>query len=179
VKQADVVKTLWGQPKGGGGASETGSTSSGPDITERLSTDRTQGVKPTAQGVLDLQFGYQNLAASLAASQAYRTIPGVTTTSVQQGVQMLYRGSVVAIALRANAAKTAGSAVFAVYLAAQPSGAQLSWTTGQSLMYTTFTPGTYPFTGGEELDVRVTTDVSFLPTTVDLEVIVYVTFDAE
>lgn len=73
----------------------------------------------------------------------------------------------------ANAAKTAGTATFIVYINGAATTADLEWTTGETHDLATFLAGEHPFDRGDTVDIRVTTDGSFAPTTVDAEVIAY------
>jgi len=127
------------------------------------------------EGVLSMQFGTLNLAASQSALQLYRSWPGSTATLVQAGVVQPYRGHILAMMLRSNASITAGQATFQAYTEGVVAGATLTWTSGYRST-ATFAPGTYTFEAGNELDVRVTTDASFAPVTSDIEIILIASF---
>jgi hypothetical protein len=120
------------------------------------------------------QFGIQNLGASASATRLYRAYPGAALTTVQRGFRPLFRGWVVGMELNANAAKTAGTAEFEAYVDGAASDATLIWSTGSSWAIGSFAPGQREFAAHAELDVRVTTDSAFQPTTADLELILYV-----
>lgn len=131
------------------------------------------GLAPS--GVLGFQFGTLNLGASQTALALYRAWPGSGATLIQAGVLQPYRGHVLAMMLRASASISAGQASFEVYLEAVASGAVLTWTSSNREMVS-FAPDTYTFEARNELDVRVTTDSSFAPTSADVELIVVVSF---
>lgn len=125
-------------------------------------------------GIVPYIFGFQNLGASAAATQLYRAFPGAAATFVQIGVMPLFRGQIIGLGLGANAAKTAGEATFEAYVAAEASGASMSWTTGKTHEVAAFNARDFGFRATDTLDVRVTTDAAFAPTTVDLELILYI-----
>jgi len=173
-----VIAPLWG---GGAGAGIQvgGGASSGGSATRRRSTAISAAeIAPIAvTGVVGYVFGYQDLTASLTAAKLYRAIPGAAATFAQQGVSMINRGSIVAIAVRATEAITAQSATFVPYVEQAASPISAVWAAANRKVER-FAPGLATFNADEELDVRVSTPVGFTPVTTDVEVIVYVTFDA-
>jgi hypothetical protein len=127
-----------------------------------------------ASGIVTYQFGFQNLGASASATQLYRALPGAAVTLAQISVHPLFRGSIVGMELNANAAKTAGTATFEAYVDGAASGASISWSSGPAYAFGSFSPGSFEFGAGSAVDVRVTTSSTFLPTTADLELILYI-----
>jgi hypothetical protein len=132
-----------------------------------------QQITEIPQGIVPVEFGIVNVAASLAASQLYRVIPGSSVVAAQIGVLLPFRGSVVAMTLLGTENKTAGEATFVVYLDGAATSAELDWATGGPSDSATFAPGDIAFDRGEVLDIRLTTDGAFTPTTADVEVIAY------
>lgn len=91
---------------------------------------------------------------------------------------MPYPGSILALSWYSNAAKTAGTVYFSPYVnGVIKTGAIGSWVTGTSYGTQTWPASTYVFAAGDRLDIRVSTNSAFLPTTADVEVLAYVTFD--
>ncbi len=127
-------------------------------------------------GILPYVFGAIDLAASLTASKLYVAVPGSASVAGRQlSRPALFAGEIVAIELSADAAKSAGSGTFAVYVEDVASGAELDWTTGNQRQVATFGRGLHTFAAGAALDVRVTTDASFAPAgSLDVLVTVYV-----
>ncbi len=138
-----------------------------------LLTDDLPTTAEQASGMVSYQFGFANLAASQTALQATRDIAG---TQSQVGVRMPYAGSIIALGYEGNESKTAGTATFVVYIAAEATLATVTWSTNNAGDIITFPASTYPFDPQELVDVRVTTDSSFAPTTVDVDIMVYVAF---
>mgnify|MGYP001256705737 CR=1 FL=1 len=96
---------------------------------------------------------------------------------VAVAVQMPFRGSIVGLSYRANAAKTAGTANFTAYVETEPqTNTVLDWTNGLVRDYLTFSEGIYPFNAGEDVSVLVTTNSSFSPTTIEVAATLYATF---
>lgn len=134
------------------------------------STSTVAATVTNTSGILPLVWTYTNLAASQTA------LIGTWEVVGQVGVQMLFSGSIVGIAYRSNAAKTAGTATFWPYIDATVQTNGLSWTDNLTMDYLTFPEGQVPFAAGEELDVRVTTSSSYAPATSEVGVLLYVTF---
>jgi hypothetical protein len=151
-----------------GGVDTSTPTQDAPSVSPSIAPIAVSGVVPFI-------FGYQNLAASLSAAKLYRAIPGAAMTFAQQGISMLNRGSIVGIAVRATAGITAGTATFVPYIEQAPSAVQAVWASSNR-MSVSFAPGLATFGPDQELDVRVSTQAGFAPTTTNVELIVYVTF---
>ena len=112
-------------------------------------------------------FGEDNLAASLTDSQLYRNIQGVTA---QSPLVVDRTGSIIGIAVASTEARTAGTATFEVF----KNGTGIGLTTtldATDTQYNTATQagGVDTFVAGDRLDVRVTTDGTWAPTTADVE----------
>jgi hypothetical protein len=120
-------------------------------------------------------FGYVNLAASQTALQGYMVIPGASFVGVQDDEQMIYAGSVLAIAFRATTQKSTGSASFGIAVGGSVEES-LAWSSGQRRGSTTYGPGEVEFAAGDDVGVRATTDSAFAPTTVDVVVRLYCSF---
>lgn len=123
------------------------------------------------------EFGIVNVAASLNDSQLYRMIAGSTPQANQIPVVPPARGSVVGLGFRATENKTAGTASFSVFIGNAETTALVQWSTGTNKNQILFAQGTYGFSAGAELSVRMTTNGAFTPTTADVEVILYVLLD--
>ncbi len=126
--------------------------------------------------ILSFVFGTQNLAASLNESQLYSVVPDTAYLAIQQGVVMPFRGSVVGLSFKSNAAISTGSATFRVYREATYTDAALEWTSGSD-GYVSFPQAVYGFSAGDELDVRVTTSSAYTPTTNDVTIQLFVVLD--
>ena len=166
-----VLSPTWKPPStgGGGGGGGGGSTTTSTTVTK---TKLEQ-----AAGVVAHSFGLFDLAASVTAVQAFRTISGSAVTLAQVGIIMPYSGSILGLSYVADTVKTAGSATFTPYVAGTAQLGTLAWTANNSSGVQTFTAGTYVFAAADLVDVRVTTDSSFAGTP-SVELILYVTFDA-
>ena len=125
----------------------------------------------TQPGLVPFSFIYDNVTAGLSSAQMSRfvgSVPAVVPVLVP------YRGSIAALVLEANAAKSAGTCSFTVAISGVPvSDATLAWSSGDTA-YQAYTGASYGFSAGSELDVRITTDSSFAPITVDIEVTLYI-----
>lgn len=175
-----TVKPPWAGGGGGGGGGGQIPASGGGGFTpvrKAIATDTGEFTPIAVVGVIGYVFGYQNLTASLTAAKLYRAIPGAAATFVQQGVSMINRGSIVAIAVRATEAITAQSATFVPYIEQAAVPVSAIWASGNRKVER-FAPDVATFEADQELDVRVTTPGGFTPITTDVEVIVYVTFEA-
>jgi len=157
----------------GTGSTTTPRTSSGAAAAAASSEGL---VSQLPSGILAYTFGAIDLAASLSASKLYVAVPGPASVAGRQLARAaLFAGEIVAIELSADAAKSAGSGSFEVYVDDVASGAELDWTTGNQRQVATFGRGLYTFAAGAALDVRVTTDASFAPAgSLDVLVTVYV-----
>lgn len=130
-------------------------------------------------GVVDLRFSYQSLGTSLSEVQMYRPVAdGSSTVGAQLQVPLISRGFLAGMTFSGSETHTGGLATFTVYLN-DVAGPSIDWLGSGRTEIEKFEPNQYPFTSGTKLDVRVTTNASFAPTTADVEVIVYVIFTAE
>ena len=169
-----VLGTIWKAPSTGGGGG--GGGTSAPSTNTTTSTV-TKTKLQQAAGVVAHSFGLFDLAASVTAVQAFRTISGSATTLAQIGVIMPYSGSILGLSYVADSVKTAGSATFTPYVAGTAQTGTLPWSTNNASGIQTWTAGTYVFAAADLVDVRVTTDSSFAGTP-SVELTLYVTFDA-
>ncbi len=92
-------------------------------------------------------------------------------------VPMQYRGSVVGLALSANAAKSAGTCSFIVRIDGAPTGAVLTWANGTARSTNAFAKSAYAFNRDDYIDVVYTTNGSYSPTTTTVEITVLVAID--
>jgi hypothetical protein len=122
-----------------------------------------------------VQFSIVDLAASLTASKLYRAVAGSSVVGRQVPHRAVFRGYIAGMSLSADASKSAGVATFEPYVedVAQGMDAQLAWTTGVDGQVATFEANKFGFSSDDRVDVRVTTDGSFTPTTVDVLVDLY------
>ncbi len=142
----------------------------GEPVTVRRSTPRefdTAVDIATASGVFAIPFSAVDLGTGLTASRLYRPIAGASVVAAQVPFVPAFRGYVGALSLSATVAKSAGTATFEVYIADQATGAKLTWS-NVATESTTFQKARYGFSPGQSIDIRVTTDGSFAPTTVDV-----------
>ncbi len=117
-------------------------------------------------------FGEDDLAASLTDSQLFRV---VQATQSQIPVVMTAPGSIIGISVAASAARTAGTATFEVFKNDVATGL----TAVLDATDTQFAIGTQSglvdtFIDGDRLDVRVTTDGAWAPTTADVEAVIVI-----
>lgn len=158
------------------GATGSGSQSSG---------GTSQAPQPTSveivKSIVDTTFSLVNVAASLPSSQMYRVLAASgVTQATQLSVVTAYRGSILALALSATENKTGGTATFQVFInGVAVSGATLTWVDSTSSNQVSFRAGTYPFSAGDKIDVRITTSAGFTPTTADVEVMLYLSQNPE
>lgn len=123
-------------------------------------------------------FTIQNLAASQTNLQLwYGSVFPASGASGdvaarQLGLTLPWIGSVAAISLTANAAKSAGAAAFEVWVNGVASGAILNWGNNDS-DYVTFAREDFTFDEGDVLDIRVTTDGAYAPTTSEVAVALF------
>ena len=112
-------------------------------------------------------FGENDLAASLTDSQLYRNVQG---TQLQIPIVVAHAGDVVGITVASSEARTAGTATFEVFIDGTGTGLT-TVLNGTDTQYASNTqaPGSDSFVADNRLDVRVTTDGSWAPTTADVE----------
>jgi hypothetical protein len=121
-------------------------------------------------------FGEDNLAASLTNSQLYRVVQGVQS---QIPVVASHDGSIVGLSVASSEARTAGTATFEVYLDGVATGLQAVLDATDTQYAYGVQGGTADlFVAGARIDVRVTTDGSWTPTTADVEATVIIADDA-
>lgn len=124
-------------------------------------------VSGTGQGFL-IGFGEDNLAASLTDSQLYRTIQGV---QLQIPTVTTHAGSIIGISVASSEARTAGTATFEVFKNGIGTGlTTVLDATDTQYAFGVQAEGVDTFAAGDRIDVRVTTDGSWAPTTADVEV---------
>ena len=121
-------------------------------------------------GLIPIYFGYSNLTGTTTDTKLYRTIGGATVVAAQIGVVVPFNGSIVAISVVSNEARTAGAPVFTSRVAGT-NALSVTWSSGTSA-YAVAGPSDHPVLAGNEIDVRVTTS-GFTPTTADVEVAVF------
>lgn len=149
----------------------------GADIQETQSA--VSQVAGTPQGIIPLQFGLHNMAASLSNFQLWRVMPGSVADTHQTPVLMPFQGSVVGLSVMAHATKTAGTATFKVYkngvlLSVGGEIAQYSLPNAQ-YGFQLWPGGSLWFAAGDRLDVRVSTSSDLAPApTLDVEVMLLV-----
>lgn len=156
-------RALDGSAGGGGGAAQSPASSSG--LVRAVAVAE-------ASGIFVVTFSITNLAASLSASQLLRE--GLTLP-----IEMAFRGYIAALALTSTEAKSAGTASFEVFLEGAASGAKLDWTTGLTEQVAVFTKNQFGFVADQKLDVRVTTNGSYTPTTADVVLDAYLVASTE
>lgn len=130
-------------------------------------------------------FGQSQAAASQSAVALKRNVNAATGGSLNiTDAVMPHAGSIVGVTIKTSANKTAGVATVAPTI----NGTALAAATGLSAvalanaaakavaMIDAQTPGAR-FNAGDLVGVKLTTDGSFAPTTLDVEVIVYVEFE--
>lgn len=112
-------------------------------------------------------FGEDNLSASLTNAQLYRNVQGV---EVQLPVTMARGGSIVGVAVAASATRSAGTATFEVFKNGSATGLTCVLN-GTDTQYASASQGVDldTFVAGDRLDIRVTTDASWSPTTSEVE----------
>lgn len=112
-------------------------------------------------------FGEDNLAASLTNSQLYRNVQGI---QFQTPIVTSHSGDIVGLTVASSEARTAGTATFEIY----KNGTGIGLTvvldaTNPQYVAASQAAALDTFVSGDRLDVRVTTDGSWAPTTADVE----------
>src|SRR3990167_7604479 len=140
-----VSPVAWLETKEATGATKPsaggGSSSSGPTVAET----QAQASLELPSGIVPFVFGIDNLPISQTNLQLYRALPGAAVVLAQVGVQPLYRGSIVGLAVRSNPRRPAGPATLTAFINGVASAATLAWATGVAKAYATFPVGTYPY----------------------------------
>lgn len=123
-------------------------------------------------------FSYTQLAASQTALQLQRpAFAGALETGIAVPVVMDRAGSIVGISVAGDITRTAGTATFEVYK--NGTGVGLTCVlngTDTQYAYGVQAGGTDTFVAGDRLGVRVTTDASWAPTTMNVDAQVTVQF---
>lgn len=158
------------EPSGGGGG---GSGTSIPTLDEVIA-DSGETANTDIGGVISVTFGVIDLDVSQSAVKLYVMQPGATPSAEQGGLVIPYRGSIAAISFAANDSKSAGACDFRAYADGLATDMDIEWTDGLTKDYAVLPQGTAVFEAGTEVDVRVTTDGSFAPTTVDVRVTLFI-----
>lgn len=125
-------------------------------------------------GIVPYSFGFASLGASQSNLRASRTVAGLAR---QIAVPVPFRGSVVGIGFSATGNKTGGTATFTAFRNGTALEAAVSWANATNKGLAAFPRGRHGVSVGDDLDIRATTDASFAPTTLDVEVILYVVED--
>ncbi len=124
----------------------------------------------TRQGgrLLDMDYFQDNVAASQVAVPLRRGSSGVSQIT---SYTMSYPGSVIAISVRSNAARTAGTLTVEVIISGSDTGltAVLDGT-NTTVDVTTQDADLDTFSTTSQIAVRITTDASWLPVTADISV---------
>lgn len=145
------------------------------DSSKVLKGDGTWGAFPGTKVWIG-NFSIDNLAASQTNLLLHRIlrVDGVLG-SLQVGVAMIRAGSVTGISVTGTAARAAGTATFKVYKNGVDTGfsAVIDGTNTQYVAATQAS-GLDTFVAADRLDVRVTTDAGWSPTTTEFEVLVEV-----
>jgi hypothetical protein len=160
---------------GGGGLGGIGSGGSqGLQTLREIVAGATESAVTDVGGVIAVKFGVINLGASQSAALLYTDTPGSTIQANQVGLVVPFRGSLAAISFKASANKTAGTATFRPYVGGAASSLFVDWVTGADKGYKAIAQSSAIFEAGSEVDVRVTTDGSFTPTTVDVQITLFI-----
>jgi hypothetical protein len=136
-------------------------------------------IRDRVRSVIDSCFSQSNLPVSQSASKLYRIVGGGTIVASQIPLVVAYRGSVLALTLSASDNKTAGTAIFTVYVNNAATGASLTWSNSTSSGFASFPAGLYPLSAGDKVDVRVTTNGTYAPTTAEVEILLYLSQNPE
>lgn len=138
--------------------------------------------------IFDPKFG-QVVALSFVASNINTGASGTNTfLTLASGVNTLatqpYSGSVVGLAVKANANVTTGTAAFSVHKEgtayAQASGITATLTTASGSSnkgYGTLRPGVLTFAAGDGVGINYATATNYAATTVDYDATLFVVFD--
>jgi hypothetical protein len=143
-------------------------------LTNTILQDLADGAIAPGVGLVAYPFTAIDLAASLTNVQLNRSVDGEAR---QLSVSPPFRGSIVGISFRSTGSKTAGTATWTVFKDGVTTGATLTWEDAMASNYTSFPRGTYPFSAGNSLDIRITTNGSYAPLTNDVIVDLYVYLD--
>ena len=142
--------------------------SAASNAKKRLQVGNLPGARMAIPG-----FVRSNLAASLTDDQLERY--DGTASGHQESIVVPYAGSAVAISVASNEARSAGTATFEVFINDVASGltAVLDATDTQ-YAFGTQAVGTDALAAGDRVDVHVTTDGTWAPTTADVEATIFV-----
>jgi hypothetical protein len=116
-----------------------------------------------AGGMSAIPFRYDNIGTGASGTQM------LSPSGLATSVTMPYRGSLLAIGLSGTAAVT-------FYIDGTATGA-IATVPNQRYYSAKFNKGSYGWGADSEIDLRVTTDGSYAPTTNDWEAIAYVTLE--
>jgi len=130
-------------------------------------------------------FGQSQAAASQSAVALKRNVNAATSGSLNiTGVPMPHAGSIVGVTIATSANKTAGVATVtptingtAIAAATGLAAVALANAAAKKVQFIDAQVAGARFQQGDLLGVKLTTDGSYLPTTLDWEVIVYVEFE--
>jgi len=164
--------------KSGGGSTDTAGrpaysstrTSLAPASIEEME-EIAYSIETGTGGITTIDFWDDNLLASQTAHQIH-TGSGFTLSYI-----MPYRGSIIATAVSGSANKTAGTASFDFFINGVNSGASCLLPDSTKYAYARFNKGQYGWSTGSYVDIRVTTDGSYAPATLDFEVVCYLALD--
>jgi hypothetical protein len=174
------AKWLGGYKPPTGSSSDSGSTSGGSTSGARSSATQavqeSAGIPLAASGIIPVYFGLIDVATGLTASQLYRVFGHSAPAGKQVSWIPPFRGEIVALTLRTDANKTAGTLTVTTYVGGVATGALASLDDGADSEYEPFAPGAYPFAAGEEgaLDLRITTASLTPAASMDLEAVLFV-----
>lgn len=166
----------WRTRSASGASAPTTASSGGPVESSTSSIGTKTDAAIALSGLVVYTFAFENLASSTQGKR----IVGATSTTI--AAQMPYSGSVVGLSYLSNAAKTAGTVSFTVYVGAAgvtpaATTAATTWTTNNTGDIATWNPGTYTFGAGGSIYPYATV-TGFTPTTADVEVMIYVSFQS-
>lgn len=137
-------------------------------ITTGYSSPWLAGAANSRGFITSFVFYRDNVAATL-------TDDIIENGSAVKAVLCPYSGSISAVAVRGSAARTAGTLTVEIFVQGSDTGIDIVIDgTNTTQNYERFNRGAYPVDAGNYIDVRITTDGSWAPTTDDIVVTVFV-----
>lgn len=120
-------------------------------------------------------WGRTNLAASLTASALVFDYGQAAQTAAGSRIPMPNAGVITGVIVAGSAVRTAGTATFIVYKN-NAATAVTGIIDATNTQFVASTGGTVTFVAGDILDIRVTTNAAFAPTTLEFGAMIVVAF---
>jgi hypothetical protein len=161
----------------GTGVSGTGSSVTYRRVNNGISSESIEELEQLAYaleigsgGILSIPFRYDNIGTEQTNVQM------LSPSGLATSVTMPFRGSLLALGFSGTAAKSAGVMTVTLFIDGVATTA-IATVPSQRYYTAKFNKGSYGWSADSEIDLRITTDGSYAPTTNDWEAIAYVTLE--